>query len=61
MEAERAQQPHEALPASWFLMIQPKPRPVAGRLPFPILRAHNKAVAAGYLGTRIFEGVDEFI
>ena len=24
---------------------------------FPILRAHNKAVAAGYLGTRIFEGV----
>jgi hypothetical protein len=24
---------------------------------FPILRAHNKAIAAGYLGTRIFEGV----
>jgi hypothetical protein len=28
-----------------------------GVLMFPILRAHNKAVAAGYLGTRIFEGV----
>jgi hypothetical protein len=28
-----------------------------GVLLFPILRAHNKAVAAGYLGTRIFEGV----
>jgi hypothetical protein len=28
-----------------------------GALMFPILRAHNKAVAAGYLGTRIFEGV----
>jgi hypothetical protein len=27
-----------------------------GVLMFPILRAHNKAVAAGYLGTRIFEG-----
>jgi Domain of unknown function (DUF4386) len=26
-------------------------------LMFPILRAHNKAIAAGYLGTRIFEGV----
>jgi hypothetical protein len=28
-----------------------------GVLMFPILRAHNKAVAAGYLGTRIFEAV----
>jgi hypothetical protein len=28
-----------------------------GVLMFPILRAHNKATAAGYLGTRIFEGV----
>jgi hypothetical protein len=28
-----------------------------GVLIFPILRPHNKAVAAGYLGTRIFEGV----
>jgi hypothetical protein len=28
-----------------------------GVLMFPILRAHNKAVAAGYVGTRIFEGV----
>src|SRR3954470_3411729 len=28
-----------------------------GVLMSPILRAHNKAVAAGYLGTRIFEGV----
>src|SRR5215212_7279657 len=28
-----------------------------GVLVFPILRAHNKAIAAGYLGTRIFEGV----
>src|SRR5918911_4972002 len=28
-----------------------------GVLMFPILRAHNKAIAAGYLGTRIFEGV----
>ena len=28
-----------------------------GVLIFPILRAHNEAVAAGYLGTRIFEGV----
>ena len=28
-----------------------------GVLMFPILRAHNPAVAAGYLGTRIFEGV----
>ena len=28
-----------------------------GVLMFPILRAHNEAVAAGYLGTRIFEGV----
>jgi hypothetical protein len=28
-----------------------------GVLMFPILRAHNKAVAASYLGTRIFEGV----
>src|SRR3954447_15167351 len=28
-----------------------------GVLMFPILRAHNKAVAAGYLGTRVFEGV----
>src|SRR3954471_10547959 len=28
-----------------------------GVLMFPILRAHSKAVAAGYLGTRIFEGV----
>ncbi len=27
-----------------------------GVLMFPILRAHSKAVAAGYLGTRIFEG-----
>jgi hypothetical protein len=27
-----------------------------GVLMFPILRAHNKAIAAGYLGTRIFEG-----
>jgi hypothetical protein len=27
-----------------------------GVLMFPILRAHDKAVAAGYLGTRIFEG-----
>jgi hypothetical protein len=27
-----------------------------GVLMFPILRAHNKAVAAGYLGTRVFEG-----
>ena len=30
---------------------------VIGVLMFPILRAHNKAVAASYLGTRIFEGV----
>src|ERR1700710_2749800 len=28
-----------------------------GVLMFPILRAHNHAIAAGYLGTRIFEGV----
>src|SRR4029077_5117572 len=28
-----------------------------GVLMLPILRAHNKAIAAGYLGTRIFEGV----
>ena len=28
-----------------------------GVLMFPILRTHNKAIAAGYLGTRIFEGV----
>jgi hypothetical protein len=28
-----------------------------GLLMFPILRAHNKATAEGYLGTRIFEGV----
>src|SRR3954454_19003870 len=28
-----------------------------GVLMFPILRAHNKAIAAGYLGTRIIEGV----
>src|SRR6187200_820149 len=28
-----------------------------GVLMFPILQAHSKAVAAGYLGTRIFEGV----
>ena len=28
-----------------------------GVLMFPILQAHNKAIAAGYLGTRIFEGV----
>src|SRR5437763_6136167 len=28
-----------------------------GILMFPILRPHNKAIAAGYLGTRIFEGV----
>src|SRR6059058_5488530 len=28
-----------------------------GVLMFPILRDHNKAIAAGYLGTRIFEGV----
>ena len=28
-----------------------------GVLMFPILRAHSKAIAAGYLGTRIFEGV----
>jgi len=28
-----------------------------GVLMFPILRPHNKATAAGYLGTRIFEGV----
>src|SRR4051812_48174099 len=28
-----------------------------GVLMFPILRAHNKAIAVGYLGTRIFEGV----
>src|SRR6478752_6974661 len=26
-------------------------------LMLPILRPHNKAIAAGYLGTRIFEGV----
>ena len=28
-----------------------------GVLMFPILRAHNRAIAAGYLGTRIFEGI----
>ena len=28
-----------------------------GILMFPILRTHNKTIAAGYLGTRIFEGV----
>src|SRR3954471_17566918 len=28
-----------------------------GVLLFPILRVHSKAIAAGYLGTRIFEGV----
>ena len=28
-----------------------------GVLMFPILRAHNEAIARGYLGTRIFEGV----
>src|SRR3954467_684067 len=28
-----------------------------GVLMFPILRPHNKAIAEGYLGTRIFEGV----
>jgi uncharacterized protein DUF4386 len=28
-----------------------------GLLMFPILRAHSKAIAVGYLGTRIFEGV----
>ena len=28
-----------------------------GVLMLPILRAHNKAIAAAYLGTRIFEGV----
>src|SRR3954467_8662373 len=28
-----------------------------GVLMFPILRPHNKDIAAGYLGTRIFEGV----
>src|SRR3954465_10035811 len=28
-----------------------------GVLMLPVLRAHNKAIAAGYLGTRIFEGV----
>ena len=28
-----------------------------GVLMFPILRAHNTAIAAGYLGARIFEGV----
>ena len=28
-----------------------------GVLMFPILRAHNNDIAAGYLGTRIFEGV----
>src|SRR3954464_11508677 len=28
-----------------------------GVLMFPILQAHNEAIAAGYLGTRIFEGV----
>src|SRR3954451_21488139 len=28
-----------------------------GVLMFPILRTHNKSIAAGYLGTRIFEGV----
>src|ERR1044072_6828595 len=29
----------------------------SGVLMFPILRPHNEAIAAGYLGTRIFEGV----
>ncbi|HSU10394.1 MAG TPA: DUF4386 domain-containing protein, partial [Pseudonocardia sp.] len=28
-----------------------------GVLMFPILRPHNRAIAGGYLGTRIFEGV----
>jgi hypothetical protein len=28
-----------------------------GVLMFPILRPHNKDIAAGYVGTRIFEGV----
>src|SRR6185312_8047328 len=28
-----------------------------GALMLPILRPHNEAIAAGYLGTRIFEGV----
>jgi len=28
-----------------------------GVLMFPILRPHNKAIATGYLGTRLFEGV----
>ena len=28
-----------------------------GVLMFPILRPHSKAIAAGYLGTRIFDGV----
>jgi len=28
-----------------------------GVLMFPILRPHSKAIAAGYVGTRIFEGV----
>src|SRR5206468_4215320 len=28
-----------------------------GVLMFPILRVHSMAIAAGYLGTRIFEGV----
>jgi hypothetical protein len=28
-----------------------------GVVMFPILRDHNKAIAAGYLGTRIFEGI----
>src|SRR5919112_1397738 len=28
-----------------------------GVLMVPILRAHNKAIAASYLGTRVFEGV----
>src|ERR1044072_9738673 len=28
-----------------------------GVLMLPILRPHNEAIAAGYLGTRIFEGV----
>ncbi len=28
-----------------------------GVLMFPILQAHNKAIAASYLGTRVFEGV----
>jgi hypothetical protein len=28
-----------------------------GVLMFPILRPHNQAIAAGYMGTRIFEGV----